>query len=160
MAKLVDKSEQNAEWKQGVEAELSELDRLIARERVATKVSASAQELKLLLWATMAFMLPITFVYLIHAQERRVIALYSAIVATVLAAWGIYRSARSQNAKPRGIGVIFGIMFAMILLFYGTMALGIYGVFVVDVPTTTIKPMPVPHTQFPRPDSPALSPKE
>ncbi len=127
-----DSEEQKAELSAAEQQEVQQFDVLIERERYARNTSrASASELRMMLFGTIGLMLPLVVCYLAMARSQaRIVSTYVAIVAIVVSGWGVYRSFRANaSAKPKGVGILYGLVFAMLFLFYGTMLLSFTYVF-------------------------------
>ena len=106
--------------------QVEEFDRMVAREGGRLGASrASAKELRFMLFGTIGLILPLVTCYLcLPRSQARIFATYAAIVAVVVAGWGVFRSFRANaTAKPKGVGVLYGLVFAMLFLFYSTMLL-------------------------------------
>lgn len=112
--------------------EVKQFDVLIERERYARNTSqASAKELRWILFLTIGLILPMVVCYVAMPRgQGRLVSTYVTIVAVVVAGWGVFRAIRSNaSAKPKGVGILYGLVFAMLFLFYSTMLLSFTYVF-------------------------------
>ena len=101
-----------------------EFDALIAQQRQQEipKQQAAHRELRILLWLDILLAVPIFICYVWLARGRAdFISLYMAIIATVVSAWGIYRSLWGcRNPRPNSFELLCALAFTVLLLFYGT----------------------------------------
>ena len=123
--------------------EVEQFDRMIEQERFTKRSNrATTQELRLMMWGCILLVVPLVVAYLALARSQaRMVSTYVAIVAVVVSGWGVYRAFRvSERARPKGIGMMYGLAFLVLFLFYGTMMLSF--TYVVDPDTGSVMPRP------------------
>jgi hypothetical protein len=113
--------------------ELRRLDAQILAGRDRPPPGGSVHELKYMLYISNLLMVLTIGAYMtLYKEDRRDVATWMSIVGFVLCGWGTVRGvhvARASASSLAGMGWMYAVIFATLMLIFGLMVLGLAGVF-------------------------------